>query len=139
MYDENRDWDHGLELDNLTEADLKMDAEEEAEVTGIRHLQLATSVADTFGVAPLQTVPFPPIAMFYDIICSQCQHTSSLIEPTNNWNRPDMPTIDNIRWYCSSYSVSERWFKVAVGRRIGIFDNWCVFYVVYLYISYTLY
>ncbi|KZP34011.1 hypothetical protein FIBSPDRAFT_881471 [Athelia psychrophila] len=126
LYDEHGDWDHGLDLHNLNQEDLEMDEDEEEEVMRINNPQITASVSETISISPSPTlsptsVNSPPS---YSIVCPTCRRTSLYIDTTNYWTLRDSPTIDNIGWYCSPASSSPKWFKVAVGRRIGVFDNW---------------
>lgn len=118
-----------------------MDAEEEADVTGVSSLDslLNASVAETFGhslsEAPsFHAAPTVILPLSYDIVCAHCGRATPYVEPTNIWTNPDAPTIDNIGWYCSPNSSSTTWFKVGVGRRIGVFDNWSVNFLSILHI-----
>lgn len=123
LYDDHGEYDHGLQLWDLTQEDLEMDDIEAAEVT---HSNM--SVTETFGLIPSPvsslsatssvTSPSPDI-----IMCPNCRmHRNHY-----NFSRPEAATLDNIGWHCSPPSESAVWFVVAVGRRISVFDNWFVF------------
>lgn len=128
LYDEHGDWNHGLDLHNLTQEDLEMDEDEEKEVMHTNNPQITASVSETISIPPSPTlsVTSENTPLSYNIVCPNCQRTSSYIDTTNHWTLRSSPTIDNIGWYCSQASSSPNWFKVAVGRRIGVFDNWYV-------------
>lgn len=126
MYDDHGEYEHGLHLEDLTQDDLDMDGAEAAAVT-----QSTISLNDTFGNHSSVTLS-PAVSLEHNStllpssgegICDNCrlnrEHYDNL--------HPETATVSTVGWDCSPPSGSRLWFVVAVGRNIGVFDNWKVF------------
>lgn len=128
LYDEHGEYETGLHLEDLTQADLDMDDDEVAVVT-----QSVASLADTFGnTSSVILAPSPvsthsasivTVSSPVPILCDNCRTNYNPFDDAY----PETATISNIGWYCSPVSESRAWFVVPVGRNIGVFDNWLVF------------
>lgn len=141
LYDDLGEYNHGLQLEDLTQDDLALDDAEVAELA-----RSCVSIADTFGNHPsvILTTPSsssttlaPPadlictttpssdsttLAPPADLICANCRAHRDHYDNSH----PETATLQNIGWYCSPSSTSRAWFVVSVGRMIGVFDNWFV-------------
>lgn len=135
LYDEHGEYETGLHLEDLTRADLEMDDEEAAVVT-----QSVASFAGTFGNSSSVILASSPVSTHsasiitvsspVPTLCDNCRANCDSFDGAY----PEPATISNIGWYCSPVSESQAWFVVSVGRNIGVFDNWFVFFSLLIYI-----